>query len=229
MTGERMPLVGPSQYDRTPDEPWRLPHNGPGWYAAAAAFACQYLSSGGGRRCLVLGSPLAEADGLANLGWQVTYLDIRTPPRAIRGETVQADAAALPFQDGTFAAVSSTCMLCHAGLGRYGDPIRPNGDLAVLREVARVLEPGGLAAVMAGPALPSLKQSVLLGREHRVYSPEQFVAEVATVGLSCRESALWSPGRWLTPEEIATRRRGDKGREYLHYCYLQVLLEMVLE
>lgn len=192
---ERMPVL-PLKPHATPDEEW---WNGDGfdWYAAAADKAAEWLGPGNGRRCLVVGSPAAEANALWRAGWGVVYVDCREPPDdLVGGVVVVADAADIPYLDASFDAASSTCVLCHAGLGRYGDPVRPNGDVAVLNEIARVLKPGGKAALMVGPTLWGLSESLVVGTIHRVYAPEDVRAMVTGAGLRNVALDRWDGERW---------------------------------
>jgi SAM-dependent methyltransferase len=84
----------------------------------------------------------ARTAGLAELGWDLTGVDVskdmlrRARDRGL--DVVEADAAALPFDDATFDAVVS--MWTHTDVPQFG---------AVVQEVARVLRPGG-AFVYAG-------------------------------------------------------------------------------
>lgn len=78
----------------------------------------------------------------------VTFLDIRPLVLAIpnyRGLAASLDA--LPFRDGTVHSLSSLHVIEHIGLGRYGDPIDPEGSRKAGREIVRVLAPGGRAYI----------------------------------------------------------------------------------
>ena len=44
----------------------------------------------------------------------------------------------------TLQVIVSFSGLEHDGLGRYGDPIHPNGDRAAMSEIRSFLRPGGL-------------------------------------------------------------------------------------
>lgn len=50
---------------------------------------------------------------------------------------------ALPFSDGSIESLSSLCVVEHIGLGRYGDSVDPWGSEKAIRELKRVLKPGG--------------------------------------------------------------------------------------
>lgn len=43
-----------------------------------------------------------------------------------------------------FDTIASFSSLEHAGLGRYGDPINPNGDIEAVRQIHCMLKPDGL-------------------------------------------------------------------------------------
>lgn len=219
---ERMPIIGADDFiDTTGEDWWR---EGPcHWYDAAVGFAVAKLGHGGSRRtCLVIGSPIPEVRALRAEGWRTTHVDVRRPPEEAGPFTV-GDAMALPFGDESFDAVSSTCVMCHVGLGRYGDPERPNGDMDMMREIARVLKPGGLAAVMVGPALPDevLQESIVYGNVHRIYRWRDVGVMARLAGLECKESAIFT-----TKEGEGTPNLGVVIGEnrVIEYCYLSVLL-----
>ncbi|MBX3328793.1 MAG: DUF268 domain-containing protein [Nitrospira sp.] len=79
--------------------------------------------------------------------------------------SLAGDIVRLPFQEGSITSLSCLHVLEHIGLGRYGDPINPDGSLLAAAELQRVLKPGG-----------TLFLSVPVGRErvcfnaHRVFS-----------------------------------------------------------
>ena len=49
-----------------------------------------------------------------------------------------------PGQLEQFDAIVSFSSLEHSGLGRYGDPLNPNGDIEAVRQIHCMLKPGGL-------------------------------------------------------------------------------------
>lgn len=160
------------QYERnsfTPSEPWTYERNIHSWYGNQADFALDGIGEGNGE-CLVIGSPLFEAADFADKGWKVTYLDVRVPRLIPRDfNFVQGDARKLEFKNESFDAVSSTCVLCHAGMGRYAEEVDAEGDIKILNEISRVLKKGCKAAITFGP-VNERKYPARVGNVHRVYT-----------------------------------------------------------
>lgn len=195
---------GPGQLPTfTPGEPWTLKRGLETFYAAGADFALEALGDGNGRSCLVVGSPIFEALQLQERGWDVTYLDIRKPPEGVKW--IEGDASEMPFGDKVFDALSSTCVMCHMGLGRYGDTVKTNGDFKMLSEVKRVVKPGGLCAVMVGP-VADCGQTRRLGTMHKVYAIADVLKLFGISGLKMVRAGIWSNslGRWLERSERPT-------------------------
>ena len=181
-------LFSASSNEHTPDEPWTDRRAKAHWYNASADFALRTLGAGAGR-CLVIGSPLFEASELADAGWDVTYLDVRKPPVLdSRIKFIQHDATVMPFPDASFDTVSTACVLCHAGMGRYDDPVVEDGDERILAEIKRVLKPGGAAAVTFGPVIDQ-EMMMRFGNMQRVYTMAEARRMVASAGLVevCKE------------------------------------------
>lgn len=175
-------LLSSGSNNRTVDEPWTLARPRAHWYNASADFSLRTLTGKG--KCLVIGSPLFEASELADAGWQVTYLDVREVPlHDARLQYVQHDAREMPFAGDSFDAVSTACVLCHAGMERYGDARDDDADELILSEIARVLKPGGLAAVTFGPVMAA-PMMLRLGDCHRIYTMTEARAMVTRAGLT---------------------------------------------
>lgn len=199
---EFIPWGGPQ---KTVDEKWNTGSREGHWYGASTEFAKESLGDGAGRSCLVIGSPLTEADALTALGWKITYLDVRRPA-VLRWKFVQCDATAISFPDESFDAVSSSCVLTHVGTGRYGDGNnRRHGDEIALAHIARVLKKAGAAALTFG-ACADRGKMVRLGSLHRIYTIGECQRMLAAAGLTISAMKIWSAQnkRWLSADETPT-------------------------
>jgi SAM-dependent methyltransferase len=128
-------MDAPARYDGLAD--WYDERLGP--FTTGAADLVRDLVGPGAGRCLDLGCGTGiHLPLLRELGWRVTGLDTsadmlrRASERAESAELVRGDAAALPFADGSFEAVTS--IFVHTDVDDYR---------AALREAARVLRPSG--------------------------------------------------------------------------------------
>jgi len=95
----------------------------------------------------------------------VTMVDIR--PLSVPMDSIsfrKGSITELPFEDQSLQSVSSLCVVEHIGLGRYGDPLDPEGTIKAIRELCRVLAPGGHLYF----SLPVADQSFVIFNEARV-------------------------------------------------------------
>ncbi|MFI6340597.1 class I SAM-dependent methyltransferase [Streptomyces sp. NPDC050535] len=110
--------------------------DGPGGYIRRVHGALEGLMEPGEGACLdVCCGTGAHAPVPAGLGWAPVGVDLsggQLRHAAGRLPVAQADATALPFADASLPA--AVCVLAHTDLPDYA---------AVLREIARVLRPGG--------------------------------------------------------------------------------------
>jgi SAM-dependent methyltransferase len=110
----------------------------------------------------------------------VTVIDIRALDSEIGGlQFIRDDATELAvFKDDSIDSLSCLHAAEHFGLGRYGDPIDPNGCFKLVKSLERVLRPGG-----------RLYFSVPIGRErvefnaHRVFAVQTIVATLSKLSL----------------------------------------------
>jgi SAM-dependent methyltransferase len=114
----------------------------------------------------------------------VDFYELRPPELELDGLTVgRADLTSLPFADGAIQSLSCMHVVEHVGLGRYGDALDPDGDLAAVAELRRVLAPGGSLLFVVPMGKPRVQFNA-----HRIYSYEQVLA--AFSGLELAEFAL---------------------------------------
>jgi SAM-dependent methyltransferase len=101
----------------------------------------------------------------------VKFYDYRPADLHLSGLTCDAaDLLALPFDDRSLKSLSCMHVIEHVGLGRYGDPLDPDGDLKAISELKRVLAPGGNLLFVVPIGNPKI-----MFNAHRIYSYEQIV------------------------------------------------------
>ena len=83
----------------------------------------------------------------------------------------EANLLSLPFQDNSIESLSCLHVMEHIGLGRYGDPLDPAGDLKAFKEISRVVAKGGNFIF----AVPVGKPRICFNA-HRIYSYDQIVS-----------------------------------------------------
>lgn len=220
-------LFSASSNESTPNEPWTDRRPMAHWYNASADFALRLLRPVEGQ-CLVIGSPLFEATELADAGWDVTYLDVRKPLHLdSRISFVQHDACSLPFPDACFDAISTSCVLCHAGMGRYGDPVIEDGDELILGEIKRVLKPRGLAAVTFGPVIDQTMM-MRFGNMQRVYTLTEARRMISKCDLKEERTEVLNAETGVISADHQPRRsiviRPDGSYELGNVDYLSMLL-----
>lgn len=96
----------------------------------------------------------------------VRFYDYRPADLRLGGLVSEAaDLLALPFADDSIRSLSCMHVVEHVGLGRYGDPLDPDGDLKAVAELRRVLAPGGTLLFVVPVGRPRL-----VFNAHRIYS-----------------------------------------------------------
>ena len=110
----------------------------------------------------------------------VEVLDVRPLSSSIAGLTfLQEDATELNrIADGSLPSVSSLHAVEHFGLGRYGDPVNPSAAALAMKNLARVLAPGGRLYF----AVPVGVERVEFNA-HRVFDPRTVLREFQTLDL----------------------------------------------
>ena len=93
------------------------------------------------------------------------------PVRLSQLECRHGSILAMPFADQTLGSISSLCVLEHIGLGRYGDPLDPDGTNRAAAELQRVLAPGGDLYV----SVPIAPKSSVQFNAHRTFAYAEFV------------------------------------------------------
>ncbi|MBA4384741.1 MAG: hypothetical protein C0410_08395 [Anaerolinea sp.] len=114
----------------------------------------------------------------------VRFYDYRPANLNLEGlVSERADLLNLPFEDASISSLSCMHVIEHIGLGRYGDPLDPDGDLKAIAELKRVLKPGGSLFFVTPVGKPRIQFNA-----HRIYSHEQIVEYLS--GFEIRQFAL---------------------------------------
>lgn len=94
-----------------------------------------------------------------------------------------ADLVQLPFETNSIASLSCMHTIEHIGLGRYGDPLDPLGDIKAINEIKRVVKPGGTVLFVT-----PVGKSRIEFNAHRIYSYQQIKTYFS--GFSLHEFSL---------------------------------------
>lgn len=85
------------------------------------------------------------------------------------------DAVELRSKRDLFDAVFSFSSIEHDGLGRYCDPINPDGDIVAMKEFHQLLRPGGtLFLGVPVDGCSNNKATIIEGNSHRIYDKRRF-------------------------------------------------------
>lgn len=135
----------------------------------------------------------------------VKYVDIRPlQTGAPRLTGIPGSVCDLPFATHSVPSLSCLHVIEHIGLGRYGDPLDPDGWRKGLSELQRVLAPGGQLLL----GTPCGRPRVVF-HAHRVFAPEQIVGAFPELRLEefslirdggaigWKENASWDDARNL--------------------------------
>ncbi|MGH8246030.1 MAG: DUF268 domain-containing protein, partial [Gammaproteobacteria bacterium] len=106
-------------------------------------------------------------------------IDVRPLQAGIPGLEVRSgNITELPFPDGSVGSLSALCVIEHIGLGRYGDPVDPEGTRKAALELARVLAPGGDLYVST-----PIGRSYVAFNAHRSFTTDEFLSLFSSLKL----------------------------------------------
>ena len=88
-------------------------------------------------------------------------------------QTGKADLHNLAFEHNSIKSLSCMHTLEHIGLGRYGDPIDPEGDLKAIESLKKVVAKDGSLLIVVPIGKPKIEYNA-----HRIYSYEQIMTYV---------------------------------------------------
>jgi len=149
-----------------------------------------------GAHVVALDAGSDEVDGVATM-FAAMAMEQEFEPASVHATVVQGDALALPFPDHTFDRV-----ICSEVLEHIRD------DVGAMRELARVLRPGGTMAITVPRAGPERINWALSDEYHnvpgghiRIYHRRVLESRLQSVGMRVRghhfAHGLHSPYWWL--------------------------------
>ncbi|MBI4302317.1 MAG: class I SAM-dependent methyltransferase [Chloroflexi bacterium] len=152
---------------------------------------------------------------LACFGHKVYSVDVLAYPLEHPNLTfVQGDIYNIPFPDNFFDTVTAVSTVEHVGLGRYGDPLHPDGDRRAILEMIRVLKKGGKAIITVpfGERTVSYHRGVAMNRVYDLPSLEQLLEglQIQKRVIYGKQGGFWMP---VTPEQAANLKREDATEE----------------
>ena len=151
----------------------------PSHYFLQDLWAARWLYHRGVRRHVDVGSRLDGFIAHVLPFCEVIYVDIRPIETEVEGLVfLRGSATELPFPDEILETLSCLHVIEHIGLGRYGDPVDPEGHLKAAAEMVRVLRPGG-ALLLGTP----VGRERLFFDAHRVFDPRTVVEAFGGLGL----------------------------------------------
>lgn len=102
----------------------------------------------------------------------VKFYDYRPADLELPGlSSGSANIVSLPFSSNSIESLSCMHTVEHIGLGRYGDPLDPDGDLKAIAELKRVLAVGGNLLFV----VPVGGTAKIMFNAHRIYTYGQIV------------------------------------------------------
>ena len=134
----------------------------------------------------------------------VIYIDYRPLKARLPGLLCASGSLlTLPFQDCSVPSISCLHVIEHIGLGRYGDPLDPEGTPKAALELARVLAPGGNLLLATPVGRPRLCFNA-----HRIHSPETIRKSFPYLDL-VEFSGIHDSGRYVERVELNEFSQSD--------------------
>lgn len=163
-------------------------------YVYLGAWAFRKLADARPVEHVDVGSQISWITCLASIV-PVVFIDIRPFDGCVPNlSSVAGSVLAMPYPDRSLGSLSCLHVAEHIGLGRYGDPLNPNGTKDAIRELARVLAPGGRLYF----ALPVGRPRVVFNA-HRIHNPSDIIEYFKSNGLNLVEFAAVTDQRQFLP------------------------------
>lgn len=181
-------------------------------YFYQGAWAFEKILKSGTDRHVDVGSQVSWV-GLVSRVVKTQFVDIRPLVANLDNlQSIQGSILDLPFLNGSVESLSCLHVAEHIGLGRYGDPLDPQGTIKACRELARVLAPEG-----------NLYFSLPIGREriefnaHRIHDPGTILTYFNNLNL-VEFSAVDDRGNYVRNADIHQFENARYSCGLFHLC-----------
>jgi len=106
-------------------------------------------------------------NAFASALYQIEFYDYRPANITLNNlKCLKNDVTQLTFEDNSIQSLSCMHVIEHIGLGRYGDPINPIGDIVAINELKRVLNLNGHLLFV----VPISHKAKIQFNAHRIYT-----------------------------------------------------------
>ena len=143
---------------------------------------------------------------------ETTFVDYRPLQTSMSGLTSMAgNILDLPFADNSVNSLSCLHVIEHIGLGRYGDPIDPQGSIKAARELERIVNSGGMLLL----SLPIGRERICFNA-HRVHGPDTVLEMFSQMKL-IQFSYVDDAGNYHEDKPIELARHLEYGCGMFHF------------
>lgn len=147
-------------------------------YIHHPAWAARILSRNRPERHIDISSSLSFIS-IVSAFIPVEFYDYRPASLGLTGlKCLKNDLTSLSFENNSIVSLSCMHVVEHIGLGRYGDPIDPQGDIKAMKELERVLSIGGILIFVVPVGKPKIQFNA-----HRIYSYKQIIDRFSRLDL----------------------------------------------
>ncbi len=152
---------------------------------------------------------------LVKKGYEVYGIDVGSYPDQDLFTFIQGDIRQKPFDDDFFDVVTAISTIEHVGLGRYGDPVAPDGDKEAMNEIKRVLKPEGQLIM----TIPCGQDTICYSKESiplsKVYSPESLIQllsgfQIMECSYIVKRNRVWFPASVKEAEKAVKSAKSEK-------------------
>ncbi|MCL4338851.1 DUF268 domain-containing protein [Patescibacteria group bacterium] len=146
---------------------------------------------------------------LASAHTKVYSLDVLDFPRKSKNNVyyIVGDCMETKLADKSVDVVTLISTLEHIGLGRYGDPLDPDGDVRTMNEANRILKKGGYLILTIPYGYPTVVYNL-----HRVYDEKRFTRLIE--GFTPVEIKYSLFGRYCSQKDIEGKKVSKEIKGY---------------